>query len=706
MKKPEKKTAAAADISNRTADSSVKKAMIRILILYAVSFAVHVILHMWILNGPTVIIDEGLYTNIARSLAWEGRLAFRSQPINYPYLLYPFLLVPVYWLNWLIGGDIYRYVQIFNTLMITSSVIPVYLFANDFSKDQAKALTAAVIVSVMPDMIFGGYLMVECIMWPLALWMVWACWRAYNTGEQKYWMLTALFTGLMFSTKPGAIAVGAVLLGAGFILNIKKHEKMLWQAILPLVLLACVIGAVYGIYLLLYGAESSLIGLYAKQTSEWDSKDILVAIEGTFLLIFLFIFGCGGYYAIVPYTHLKKYDAPRRQFILIFAVSLFAVIVGTAIFVVPYKWTGELGKLPLHLRYCAMYIPVMYVFTVSTDAPDTRSKGFIPAMLAFIVLSLFPGARAGFVKGETIFIDSPTLEAFINGRNINGNVTGWILTAAVVLFTAYVIRMAIVLGKSRGSKKSSGSGTARMLQRSLTVYLVLFMVYNAACAYSGSKIPIKADILSDAREVNQMVGDRECLGITQRYYDDIYTYWQESRMNHPMQQVTIDQMYVSMQDTGGVYTPFVPVDQSPNIHNHETPDTDTFVLSMTIAEHMELRDTVEAQKTTNGNFTVARITPGERWVDTMMYGLDKNALLVDTPSQIRIYDKNRNIDGNLILTLTISGNGTLVIGDNRLSPEGKTKAYTLTLPFKNTVNLKAEGATVQVIRYTTQKAGN
>ena len=90
----------------------------------------------------------------------------------------------------------------------------------------------------------------------------------------------------------------------------------------------------------------------------------------------------------------------------------------------------------------------------------------------------------------------------------------------------------------------------------------------------------------------------------------------------------------------------------------------------------------------------------------MMYGLDKNALLVDTPSQIRIYDKNRNIDGNLILTLTISGNGTLVIGDNRLSPEGKTKAYTLTLPFKNTVNLKAEGATVQVIRYTTQKAGN
>ena len=691
-------------LSKGKTGSSVSGSPVRdILILFAVSFAVHVVLNIWLLHGPTVIIDEGLYTNIARSLAWEGKLAFRSQPINYPYLLYPFLLVPVYWLNRLAGGDVYRYVQVFNTLLITSSVIPAYLFAHDFSKDRSKARRAVIIVAVMPDMIFGGYEMTECLLWPLALWMIYCCWLGYRTGKLKYYLLTAMFTGLMFAAKPGAITVGAVMLAASFIISIRKHEKKLPESIAPLLLLAAAAGVVYGIYLLLYGAKSSIIGLYAKQTSEWDNKDILVAIEATFLLIFLFVFGCGGYFAIVPYTHLKKYDMPQRRFILSLAVGLFAVIIGTAVFVVPYKWTGELGKLPLHLRYCAMYIPVMYVFSASIDTPDSKNKSYFAAMLAFIALSLFPGARAGFVEGETIFIDSPTLNAFINARKINGNVIGWILTIAVVFFMGFVLLISANL-QQKSSGKRPGSGMVKMLQTTMTAYFILFLLYNAVCTHVGSNIYINPDILSDAQEVKRMIGGKGCLGITQRYYDDIYTYWLESRLNLPMQQVTVDQMYVSMQDTGGLYIPFIPVDQSPNIHNHETTDTDLFVLGMTIAEHMELSDSTDARTTTNGNFTVARIDPSKRWVDSMMFGLDKNALKTDTPAQIRIYDSNRNIDGNLILNITVSGNGTLVIGENQLKPEGKTKTFTLTLPFKNTVNMKAEGATVQVLSYSTQKA--
>ena len=69
---------------------------IHILLLYLISFLVHCFLNIVVNEGPTVIIDEGLYTNIARSLAWEGQIAFRSQPVNYPYILYPILLVPIY----------------------------------------------------------------------------------------------------------------------------------------------------------------------------------------------------------------------------------------------------------------------------------------------------------------------------------------------------------------------------------------------------------------------------------------------------------------------------------------------------------------------------------------------------------------------------------------------------------------------------------
>ena len=182
------------------------------LILYAVSFLIHSVLNILMKETQTVIIDEGLYTNIARSLAWKGELAFRAQPVNYPYLLYPMLLVPLYRIQRLLGWDVFRMIQVFNTLLITSSVIPAALFAFDFTKDRKKTYLAALITALMPDMLMGAYTMTECLVWPLALWMVFFAYRFFLSRKLTYGLLTALFTGLMYAAKPGAIAVGAALL--------------------------------------------------------------------------------------------------------------------------------------------------------------------------------------------------------------------------------------------------------------------------------------------------------------------------------------------------------------------------------------------------------------------------------------------------------------------------------------------------------------
>ena len=165
----------------------------QIVLLFLISFLTHTLLNICTKENVTVVIDEGLYTNIARSLAWDGTLAFRGQPIDYPYLLYPFLLVPFYWANRLLGGDVYRIIQIFNTFLITSSVFPIYFFASDFTKNHKKSLAAAVIVALMPDMIMGGYEMTECLIWPLALWMIFFCYRFFTFNQLKYGLLTMLF---------------------------------------------------------------------------------------------------------------------------------------------------------------------------------------------------------------------------------------------------------------------------------------------------------------------------------------------------------------------------------------------------------------------------------------------------------------------------------------------------------------------------------
>ncbi len=675
----------------------------QIVLLFLISFLIHTILNIYTKENVTVVIDEGLYTNIARSLAWDGILAFRGQPINYPYLLYPFLLVPLYWANRLLGGDIYRIIQIFNTFLITSSVFPIYFFASDFTKNHKKSLAAALIVAFMPDMIMGGYEMTECLIWPLALWMIFFSYRLSVTNQLKYGLLTALFTGLMFASKPGAIAVGAVMLVFYFIRTILKDRKHCKNAVLSLSLLIAIIGLVYGIFLLLSKTGGSLLGLYTKQTEEWTSNDIWVALEAVFLLIFLFIFACGGIFGIFPIAQLSDYEEHKRPFISSFLLGLLTVLIGTAIFVVPYKWTGALGELPLHLRYCSMFIPLMFVLSADRFAETKKTKIFIISLIIFIVLSIFPGVRAGFVKGETAFIDSMTLNSFFDSRaSLNGKVTGWILTILVVAFSVFVLintRNIFTLKNQKLINKKS-----MITYQSGVVFLVFFMLFNSVCVHVASDVGIDPTLSADALEVNETVKDHECLGITQRYYDDIYSYWLESRLNAPMQQVTIDQMFIQMEETNGIYAPFIPVEQSPNINNHKTPSTNTFILGKTIAEHLELSDTTSKKSTSNNHFTIVYIQDATRWVDSMMYGLDDNTLYNGSVGYIHIFNDDRNIDGNLYLIIAATGRGRLLVDGTAIELNSQESSYEISVPYKSLITLQAENGNVEIISYTTKRA--
>ena len=669
----------------------------QMLLLFGVSFALHTLLHILLKKAPIFFIDENLYTNIARSLAWEGKLAFRSQPVNYPYLLYPMALVPVYWLHRLLGGDIYVYVQVFNTALMTSSVFPAFAFAHAFTKDRAKAFAAAVLVAVMPDMVIASCEMSESLIWPLALWMLLFCYRFYTEGRLKDGLLTGLFAGMLFACKPGMIALGAALLLIRLLLSIRDKERIL-PAVLSLAILAAMAGAVYGVYRLLYQGGGSLLGLYEKQTENWSREDILVAIEAFFLTVFLFVFACGGFFAIFPYTHLGQYGPRKRRFMVAVAVGILALIAGTAVFVVPYQWHSGYLPLPLHLRYCSMCIPMLYVFTLDGQEHLKRSQSCMIALIAFIVLAIYPGARAGFVAGNTTLIDSLTLSAFVQTRNEHSVLTGWLATALAVLLTSMILFCTMRQKPLMGKRERTAFRLANIL-------LIAFMLFNSVCAHACVSFTYDDTISAEAREVNDMIGTDEYLGITQRHYADNHSYWLEGRLNRPMQQVTMDQIFVSTMETDGVYVPFVPMDQKPNVNNHETPDTDKFLLGMTIAEHMELSEYVRrVRKTSHGYFTLIEIDRSQRWVDTMMYGLDANALYPDVTGYIQIYDDSRNIDGYVHLSITASGGGALIVGSERIELGQRAQTYEITVPYMAMIPFNTDGGTVQIYTYSTEKA--
>ena len=617
-------------------------------------------------------------------------MAFRSQPVNYPYILYPLLLVPVFRLNHLLGGDIYRYVQVFNTILVTSSVIPAWLFALDFSKNKRKAFYTALLVSIIPDMIMGGYEMTESLLWPVALWLLYFSYRWFTQEKLTDGLLTALLTALMFFAKPGAVAFGSVLIIARLIISFRNGRRNLGGAILSVLLLLALIGAIYALYIFGFKQETTLLGLYDKQTSEWKSKDILVAIEATFLMTFLFIFSCGGIFAIFPIVFLKKYETESRNYILASLFGMLAVIIGTAVFVVPYKWDSSLGKLPLHMRYCSMFIPAFFVFTFSLDLPARKmkdTKAIEIALIFFTALCFFPGARSGFVRGQTGTIDSIVLSAFHTTNRLNGTATGWIATMIIVCLSVYLIF-------------TIKNGWEKSVQTNAVIIFMGFMLFNTICVHINAAVPIDPTISKDANEVRKLTEGHDCLGVTQRYYDDIYSFWLDCRLNEPMQQVTIDQMFVKMEESNGIYSPFIPIEQAPNVNNHLTTDTDTFVLGKTIAELLEVSDTVQATPTANGHFTVVKTTPGTRWVDSMLYGMDDNTLYNGKTAYLHIFREDRTPGELMNLTISASGDSNIQINGQSFPLTPERSAFVFNMQYSPDVTITAENGDVQIYSYS------
>ena len=398
-----------------------KRYLLYLIGLYAGAVLIRVLLTLLFRPAPSIVIDESLYTNIARSLADTGKPQYRAQPISYPYLFYPFLLVPVYRLQRLLGGDIYRYIQIFNAILINASVFPAFFFAKEFTGCSRKAFAAAVITAMMPDMAMNILLMSESVIWPLFLCVIYFGYRMFRNTDRSSAYLTALITALMFFTKPGSIVAGAVILVIYLLYSVIKKQNQA-KAIRAVAVLVSLILLGYGLYFLLQQEDRSLIGLYSKQLSDWEWKKLILVIEATVAMCFLFVAVCGGLFGVLPIVYLKAYREEKKLFVETVLLGLGVTILGTAVFVVPFKWNGSFDRIPLQLRYFSMYVPVFAALSLGVDIFPKEKEGnavirytekknvIIGALCILAVLLIVPGIGIG-MSSDVTPVDSMTLSA-------------------------------------------------------------------------------------------------------------------------------------------------------------------------------------------------------------------------------------------------------------------------------------------------------
>lgn len=125
-----------------------------------------VLIRIWLADKiatPWIMVDELIYSDLAKSVADSGKLAVRGGDVGLYAVGYPLLISPA----WLSGSieSAYTIAKVINVVVMSSVSIPVYFWARRLVSPFA-GVTAAVLTLLMPSLLYTGVLMTENAYFP------------------------------------------------------------------------------------------------------------------------------------------------------------------------------------------------------------------------------------------------------------------------------------------------------------------------------------------------------------------------------------------------------------------------------------------------------------------------------------------------------------------------------------------------------------
>jgi len=588
-----------------------KKALLIVAGLYCACVLLRFILAVTTSAYPMVNIDEFLYYGMARSIAAGKGLMFRGQPANYSYILYSLVLSPVYLLG-LEGPALYRALQLWNILIVSLSVFPIYRLAEAFTRDGTRAVQVAAVSMLLPDFMIGQLMMCENVIIPLFFLLVLAAYRYSESGRRQDILLVGALGGLLFSAKPGAVIPAAVTLafslGAGLI---GRDGRKSLDALFGAAAMGAVIAVFFGLVEML-GGHASVLSIYDVQIAESRHVDVFVRFLGVYPLYF--IIACGVGCAVLPFFGFGRLSPAQKALFAELMISLGLMIAGVAWSVNRYEYNANTA----HMRYIGMYIPIMYLFSmVPGQAMPARARKQAPvlgvAVVGLTVLLLFVVDVFAGVNQYTVFAENMTLASFI--RMFRSGVP-----AAPVLIAVLCACGAFLYLIWRRREKP--------LRTAVTAVLAGCMLINNISAYGISRQDTRFE---NSRQAQELLGDVSetgeilylCTDATKSsYYGALDAYSRQDIFF-----VTLNDLFNQMYANAGVYMPFLPKGERGNRPERLTPDTDTLVMDATVYAMLKLSDNTAHRTVNRDSLHLVKILDRTQpWLDCVI-GNTTNTIL-------------------------------------------------------------------------------
>ncbi|MBR2800236.1 MAG: glycosyltransferase family 39 protein [Oscillospiraceae bacterium] len=578
---------------------------------------------------PMVNIDEFLYFGMARSMANGQGLMFRGQPATYSYILYSLCLVPVY-LTGLTGVTLFRVLQLWNIMLVSLAIFPIYQLGCRFLKDKGLAVLVSLFAMLLPDFMIGQLMMQENIIIPMFFALMLAAYEYSEHGRWRDIIWVGVLGGLLFSTKPGAIAPAAVMLLAWMILGVKDRSRTrILQVLAALGILAAVAGFFF-LLVWLMGGQASVLSIYEVQVSDAQHLDLFFRFLGIYPAYFAMACGIGA--LVLAFVRFRVYSPTQRFLFVTLMVSLAVTIAGVAWSVNRYEFQATTA----HMRYIGMYIPALLLFlAVRPEEPDRRLAsrtrpaaeekvspgGLIAATVLTALVPVLLGICGvyGGVSRQAVYAENMTLASVLQG--VRMSVPDWVMIAIALALGAVFLVM--LWAKS-----------PRAAQTTAAVLLGVAMLVNNVAAYALCTQDTRFDFIAQGDAMQAQLGEDSPLFVYSRITTTAYYGPLDVYNNKGVSFVSINDFFNHFYADGGVYKPFRPKASRGQRAAEdgyallETPDTNAIVVDPTVYAVMIPAEDNTTHWTANRNgLHLIRIKDREkRWLDSAIGGTE-NAVL-------------------------------------------------------------------------------
>jgi len=174
--------------------------------------------------APFIMVDEVIWSEVARGLADAGEPLLRDQPDPGYSVVYPLLISPVYALFETLP-DAYAGVKALNAVVMSLAAVPAFFLARRVMRD-GLALLAALLAVALPSLAYTGTVMTENVFYPLFLATVLVLVLVLESPTAGRVVLLLALLALAFATRVQAVALLPAVLLAPLLLAVFERRGL------------------------------------------------------------------------------------------------------------------------------------------------------------------------------------------------------------------------------------------------------------------------------------------------------------------------------------------------------------------------------------------------------------------------------------------------------------------------------------------------